>query len=213
MIYKAIGIASGGSPASITIGFTEFTVIGKQWQYEIIAVENQLYNNQWQQQLQHANQLSVADYIQLHQQLGVYIGQLTNNFIEQHTLQHQVQLIACNGHNIINEPSKKLCVQLGDGASIAAATGLAVISDLGAIDIALGGKAADLFAKATMLLLTPPDKNIENINAELPAQHKESILTALLGVLRWREEATVLPSVNGATKVSIGGALWLGIEA
>jgi anhydro-N-acetylmuramic acid kinase len=36
---------------------------------------------------------------------------------------------------------------------------------------------------------------------------------ALLGVLRWREQNTVLASVTGASKNSIGGALWLGTEA
>jgi anhydro-N-acetylmuramic acid kinase len=29
-------------------------------------------------------------------------------------------------------------------------------------------------------------------------------------VLRWREEETVLQSVTGASRASIGGALWMG---
>jgi anhydro-N-acetylmuramic acid kinase len=213
MIYKAIGITSGGNPASIKLSFTAFTVTGKHWQSETKILENILYMEQWQQQLKNAKELSVADYMELHQHFGVYIGQLINHFIEQHELQHQVQLIACNGHNIIKLPSKKLCVQLGDGASIAATTGLAVISDLSAIDIALGGNVEQLFAKADQLLFTSPDKAIENSMAQIPDQYKESVRVALLGVLRWREEATVLPSVNGATKATIGGALWLGSEA
>jgi len=36
---------------------------------------------------------------------------------------------------------------------------------------------------------------------------------ALLGVLRWREENTVLSSVTGAVRDSIGGAVWIGQEA
>jgi len=36
---------------------------------------------------------------------------------------------------------------------------------------------------------------------------------ALLGALRWREQYTVLSSVTGAKRNSIGGALWLGTEA
>ena len=43
--------------------------------------------------------------------------------------------------------------------------------------------------------------------------YKEALIMALLGILRWREEANVLPSVTGAVKASIGGALWLGNEA
>lgn len=41
-------------------------------------------------------------------------------------------------------------------------------------------------------------------------QYKEALIMGLLGVLRWREEYTVMSSVTGATKNSIGGALWLG---
>lgn len=213
MIYKAIGIISSGIPASITLSFTAFTVIGKQWQYETIATENILYPEHWKQLLHNAKDLSVENYVQLHQQLGVFIGDLINNFIEQHGLQHQVQLIACNGHTIIDLPSKNLFVQLGDGASIAATTGLSVISDLSAINIALGGKAANMFSKAAMLLLGSPDNTINDPMTQMPAQLKESVLTALLGVLRWREEATVLPTDNETTKVSIGGALWIGSDA
>jgi anhydro-N-acetylmuramic acid kinase len=41
-------------------------------------------------------------------------------------------------------------------------------------------------------------------------EYKEAIIMALLGVLRWREEDTVLSSVTGSSRNSIGGALWMG---
>lgn len=44
-------------------------------------------------------------------------------------------------------------------------------------------------------------------------QYKEALIMALIGVLRWREEPNVLSSVTGASQNSIGGALWLGVEA
>jgi anhydro-N-acetylmuramic acid kinase len=43
--------------------------------------------------------------------------------------------------------------------------------------------------------------------------YKEALIMALLGVLRWREENTVLSSVTGALRDSIGGAVWLGQQA
>ncbi len=43
--------------------------------------------------------------------------------------------------------------------------------------------------------------------------YKEALIMALLGTLRWREQYTVLSSVTGALRNSIGGALWLGTEA
>ena len=44
-------------------------------------------------------------------------------------------------------------------------------------------------------------------------EYKEALIMALLGVLRWREQYTVMSSVTGARRNSIGGALWLGTEA
>jgi anhydro-N-acetylmuramic acid kinase len=43
--------------------------------------------------------------------------------------------------------------------------------------------------------------------------YKEALVMALIGVLRWREERTVLASVTGAKRDSIGGAVWIGQEA
>ena len=50
-----------------------------------------------------------------------------------------------------------------------------------------------------------PDKKLVN--------YKEALIMALIGVLRWRQESNVLASVTGATRDSIGGALWTGQEA
>ena len=53
-----------------------------------------------------------------------------------------------------------------------------------------------------------------NIHIEVPdrqtVEYKEAVIMALLGILRWREEATVLNSVTGAREQSVGGALWMG---
>ena len=44
-------------------------------------------------------------------------------------------------------------------------------------------------------------------------QYKEALIMAFMGVLRWRQEYTVLSSVTGAERDSIGGAVWIGQEA
>ncbi|MEO9021971.1 MAG: anhydro-N-acetylmuramic acid kinase [Ginsengibacter sp.] len=68
-------------------------------------------------------------------------------------------------------------------------------------------------------LIARISKHLEEINFEvyIPEEdvvvYKEALIMALLGVLRWREQYTVLSSVTGASRNSIGGALWLGTEA
>lgn len=42
--------------------------------------------------------------------------------------------------------------------------------------------------------------------------YKEALVMALIGVLRWREKYNVYSSVTGATRDSVGGALWMGQE-
>jgi len=44
-------------------------------------------------------------------------------------------------------------------------------------------------------------------------QYKEAMIMAFMGVLRWRQEYNVISSVTGASRDSIGGALWIGQEA
>jgi anhydro-N-acetylmuramic acid kinase len=55
-----------------------------------------------------------------------------------------------------------------------------------------------------------------NIDVIIPGEklikYKEALIMALMGVLRWREETNVLASVTGATRDSIGGAVWMGQE-
>ncbi|HEY5393526.1 MAG TPA: anhydro-N-acetylmuramic acid kinase, partial [Hanamia sp.] len=68
-------------------------------------------------------------------------------------------------------------------------------------------------------LLKRIEKHLAEINFEVfipvdeVVNYKEALVMALLGTLRWREQDTVLASVTGATRNSIGGALWLGTEA
>jgi anhydro-N-acetylmuramic acid kinase len=56
-------------------------------------------------------------------------------------------------------------------------------------------------------------KNVEVVIPDSKLiQYKEALVMALIGTLRWREENNVLSSVTGASRNSVGGALWMGQE-
>ena len=119
---------------------------------------------------------------------------LVNDFIEKNGLQYKVALITVYAGSvgvIIN------------GADIAAKTGLPIVTDLTSLDIALGGNGE--FFNSSLQKLGMDNKNINEVD--------KAICVAFMGILRWREEYNFLSSVTGASRSSIGGAVWLGQEA
>src|ERR1700750_1198078 len=100
-----------------------------------------------------ATALNARDYLVLHTAYGEYIGQLVNRFIADNGLQYQVQLLASHGHTTFHLPAQKTTGQLGDGAAIAAATGINTVTALRAMDMALGGQGAPIVPIGEKILL------------------------------------------------------------
>lgn len=135
---------SGSSLDGLDICFAEIDEAGGRWSYEIKAADCIPYPAQWQAHLASASHLSALEYLRLHTAYGRWVGEQVNAFIEMHYLHHQVALVASHGHTVFHEPQNRMTAQLGDGASIAAMTGLNVISDLRNIDVALSGQGAPI---------------------------------------------------------------------
>lgn len=152
MFYRAIGLMSGSSLDGLDIVFAEFTEQGGKWSYGIKAAGCYSFEDDWSEKLGSATELSAYDYLLLHTSFGKYIGEQVNRFIDDHHLHHQVQLIASHGHTVFHTPGNKMTAQLGDGAAIAAVTGINVVSDLRAVDIALGGQGAPIVPMGEKLL-------------------------------------------------------------
>ncbi len=154
MFYRAIGLMSGSSLDGLDIVFAEFNEQGGKWSYEIKAAACYEYDEQWIERLKGATQLPAYDYMVLHCNYGKYLGEQVNRFIEEHGLYHQVQLIGSHGHTTFHAPQKGMTAQLGDGAALAATTGINVVSDLRNLDIAWGGQGAPIVPMGEKLLLS-----------------------------------------------------------
>lgn len=143
---------SGSSLDGLDIVYTWLEESRCEWKFEIKQAECIAYEDDWIEVLRHASILNVGNFLKLHTKYGHYLGQKVNGFIERHDLQHQVHFIATHGHTAFHEPQHKTSFQLGDGAALAAATGLPVISDLRSLDAALGGQGAPIVPIGDKLL-------------------------------------------------------------
>ncbi len=152
MVYRVIGLMSGSSLDGLDIVFAEFQETSGLWAFEIKASACYSYDKVWEQKLRDCIYLSAKEYQLLHTAYGELTGQMVNRFIEENNLQYQIQLIASHGHTSFHMPDKKMTAQLGDGAAIAATTGINVVSDLRAMDIALGGQGAPIVPIGEKLL-------------------------------------------------------------
>jgi len=365
MIYRVLGLMSGSSLDGLDIAFVEFEEKAGRWTFNLLDSECVLYSPEIEQRLANATFLSANAFMQLHAEYGHFLGKVVNQFIHDKGLAYKVALVCSHGHTVFHEPGK-FTTQIGDGAAIAAVTGLPVVCDLRALDVALGGQGAPIVPIGEKLLFgdhalflniggianishhqhlmhrafdvcpankvlnmlsmqvekkfdqdgdlassgtvnesllkelnqlsyydSPFPKSLanefgieiiypliqsyrlnttdslatyvehiamqvkngiinlrldnqndepslkilvtgggafntylisriqfhlseENVKIEVPldgiVEYKEAIIMALLGVLRWREEDTVLSSVTGSTRNSIGGALWMGLH-
>ena len=143
---------SGSSLDGLDVAFVELDDSGGVWNYVVKAAKCVEYSGDWLKWLQQAKTLGAYAYLQLHSAFGKYIGEQVNLFIHENQLHHQVQLIASHGHTVFHAPGQGFTAQLGDGAAIAATTGINVVSDLRAMDVALGGQGAPIVPVGELLL-------------------------------------------------------------
>ena len=161
MVYKVIGLMSGSSLDGLDIAYvhlqeraaTTTTSGPRHWDFSFVHTACYPYSDEWKRRLAEAPGLSALDYQLLHVEYGRYLGEQVLRFIEEFGLHYQVQLIASHGHTVFHRPDRKMTAQLGDGAALSAVTRISVVSDLRAMDMALGGQGAPIVPIGEKLLL------------------------------------------------------------
>jgi len=146
-----IGLMSGTSMDGVDIAACGF------WKsetgainYKIHTAETIAYPNNWKERLTTAPLLTGFELTHLNIEYGNYLGELTKHFIDRH--EFKPHFIASHGHTVFHQPQRGITLQIGSGASIAAATGLKVICDFRSLDLALGGQGAPLVPIGDKLL-------------------------------------------------------------
>lgn len=148
--YHVIGTMSGTSLDGLDIALCKFLISEGNWQFSIVEACTYPYPELWKQKLSAAETLSGFDLLNLHNEFGMYTGILVKKFIEKH--KPAVDFIASHGHTIFHQPDKGLTLQIGNGAHIAATTGISTICDFRSLDVALEGQGAPLVPIGDKLL-------------------------------------------------------------
>ena len=150
---------SGTSLDGLDIAYCSFNADSNQsWSFDIHHADTIRYDDELVSKLKNSIHLSGLELFELHNELGNFIGNTTNQFIQTHGIdQANIDAIASHGHTVFHQPDKKLTTQIGNGGNIAAITQLPVISDFRTIDVALGGQGAPLVPIGDELLFNEYD--------------------------------------------------------
>ena len=144
MRYNTIGIMSGSSLDGIDIVNVEFYHEIKEWKQVIIESECYPYSKEWEEKLSNLHKATALEYQSVHHELGKYIGECVNYFIDKYKISRKDLLISSHGHTIFHEPTKGFTSQIGCGATISAITNCTTITDLRIGDVAMGGQGAPI---------------------------------------------------------------------
>jgi len=140
-----IGLMSGTSLDGLDIVACTFTKNNSKISFNILEAETFEYNQNWIERLKNAPLLPAYDFMKLHSEYGLLLGNLSNQFLEKHSFKHSdIDFIASHGHTIFHKPNEGITTQIGDGTKIHAKTNIRVIYDFRQLDVALGGQGAPL---------------------------------------------------------------------
>lgn len=127
---------------------------------------------------------------------------LHNGFVTEEVLPHFNGLD--NGNDALHTSTRHIATQIVKAVLPHHTRGQAqkmLVTGGGAFNDFLMETLQEELSKVTAIELVLPD--------EQTIKHKEAVAMALIGTLRWREEANALHTVTGASRDSVGGAMWL----
>jgi anhydro-N-acetylmuramic acid kinase len=152
MATRIIGVMSGSSLDGLDMAICRFAGDPAMPAWEILDTHHADYPDDWRQRLADAHDLPGRELMHLDARFGQRIGQDVSGMMRRTQL--AVDLIASHGHTIFHEPEAGFTTQIGDGAWIAAITGVDTVTSFRGADVALGGQGAP-FAPAADIALFP----------------------------------------------------------
>jgi anhydro-N-acetylmuramic acid kinase len=95
--------------------------------------------------VRHGNQSAAADLSALEAALTDAHAVVVEQFLAEHGAPAgAIDVVGFHGHTVLHRPERRLTLQIGDGARLAARLGIDVVSDFRSADVAAGGQGAPL---------------------------------------------------------------------
>lgn len=169
--YNVVGIMSGTSMDGLDLAHVTLEEREKgKWSYAINAGKTVAYAEKWRLRLSKLRHQNSMVFHKTDRFYGQFIGQEVNAFLAETGL--AADLVASHGHTVFHQPENNITVQIGDGNSISAITGLPAVTNFRAIDVVLGGEGAPLVGIADKYLFGEYDMCLNlggfaNISADL----------------------------------------------
>lgn len=139
--YVCIGVMSGTSVDGLDLAACRFTY-DQSWKFEVLKAVTLPYSPKWIARLSSAAESSALELARLNVDFGKFIGKKVVRFAED--LDEKPDLVSSHGHTVFHQPHNRLTLQIGNGASIAAHTGIPTVCDFRSLDVALMGQGAPL---------------------------------------------------------------------
>lgn len=156
MKATAIGLMSGTSLDGLDICLAEFEKLDNIWSFKILEAETISYNENWENKLQNAVDLSSEDLLALNSEYGFFLGKTVKDFLRRKNIQN-IDLISSHGHTVFHQPQRKFTLQIGDGRAIKLETSIPTVYDFRTQDVLMGGNGAPLVPIGDELLFSEYD--------------------------------------------------------
>lgn len=143
MQYEGLGLMSGSSLDGLDIAWCRFRIEGGALaEWSCLAAETVPIPLVWKERLRGLPSGSARELALAHAHFGHFLGEACLAFMRRHEC--KPGFVASHGHTIFHWPHERATTQIGDGAAIAALTGVKTICDFRTTDVALSGQGAPL---------------------------------------------------------------------
>lgn len=142
---RLLGLMSGTSLDGLDIAHVEFNITGEHYTFQLIHSKTYELPVSIKHQLESIPNALAHSVFKLNQEIGSHYADCVNAFISEHRIEkNTLAAIASHGQTVFHQPHLGYTVQLGCGTTLAYRTGIQVINNFRALDIAAGGQGAPL---------------------------------------------------------------------